>query len=62
MRRNGEHRNCGITTKGWDLIESLRRWHGDKRASAYVEHKDRQSESLRYEPPIHNQSHEGHAR
>ena len=50
------------TAKGWDIMEFLRRWHGDKRAAAYVEHKDRQSESLRYEPPIHNQSHEGHAR
>jgi hypothetical protein len=39
------------TAKGWDLIEFLRRWHGDRRAAAYVEHKDRQSESLRYLPP-----------
>jgi hypothetical protein len=39
------------TGKGWDLMEFLRRWHGDKRAAAYVEHRDRQSESLRYEPP-----------
>jgi hypothetical protein len=39
------------SAKGWDIIEFLRRWHGDKRAAAYVEHKDRQSESLRYLPP-----------
>jgi hypothetical protein len=39
------------TTKGWDIIESIRLWHGDRRAAAYVEHKDRQPESHRYEPP-----------
>jgi hypothetical protein len=38
------------TAKGWDLIEFLRRWHGDKKAAAYVEHKDRESENLRYQP------------
>lgn len=39
------------TAKGWDLMEFLRRWHGNKRAAAYVRHKDRQSETLRYQPP-----------
>ena len=37
--------------QGWDVIEFLRWWHGDKRAAAYVEHNDRQSECLRYRPP-----------
>jgi len=37
--------------RGWDIIESLRRWHGDKRAAEYVAHKDRQSERLRYQAP-----------
>jgi hypothetical protein len=50
------------TAKGWDIIEFLRRWHGDKRAAAYVEHKDRQSEALRYEPSSQKQAREGHAR
>jgi hypothetical protein len=40
------------TPKGWDVIEFLRRWHGDKRAAAYVQHKDQESESHRYLPPI----------
>jgi hypothetical protein len=39
------------TVQGWDIIEFLRRWHGDKRAAAYVAHKDRQSERLQYQPP-----------
>jgi hypothetical protein len=50
------------TAKGWNPIEFLRRWHGDKRAVAYVEHKDRQSESLRYEPSIGSQACQGHPR
>jgi hypothetical protein len=40
------------TERGWDIIEFLRGWHGDKRAAGYVSHKDRQSERLRYQPPI----------
>ena len=39
------------TPKGWDLMEFLRRWQGDRRAAAYIQHKDRQSETLRYQPP-----------
>jgi hypothetical protein len=39
------------TERGWDVIEFLRRWHGDKRAAGYVAHKDQQSERLRYQPP-----------
>lgn len=39
------------TEHGWDVIEFLRMWHGDKRASGYVAHKDRQSERLRFRPP-----------
>jgi hypothetical protein len=39
------------TAKGWDMMEFLRRWHGDEQAAAYIEHKDRQSENLRYQPP-----------
>ncbi len=35
---------------GWDVIESLRKWHGDKKAAQYVAHKDRQSERLKYSP------------
>lgn len=35
---------------GWDIIELLRRWLGDKRAAAYVAHKDQQSERLQYQP------------
>jgi len=38
------------TAKGWDIMEFLRRWHGDKRAAEYVAHKDRQSEALVYRP------------
>jgi len=36
--------------RGWDIIEFLRKWHGDKRAADYVAHKDRQSERLGYLP------------
>jgi hypothetical protein len=39
------------TVRGWDIMEFLRRWHGDKRAAAYVEHKDRDSERVRWEGP-----------
>ena len=39
------------TERGGDIIELLRRWHGDKRAAAYVAHQDRQSERLQYRPP-----------
>jgi hypothetical protein len=35
------------TERGWDIIEFLRRWHGDKRAADYVAHKDRRFEWLR---------------
>ena len=35
---------------GWDVIEFLRKWHGDKRAAEYVSHSDRQSERLKYQP------------
>lgn len=45
------------SAKGWDIMEFLRRWHGDKTAAAYVEHKDRGSEALRFVPPS-----QGHAR
>lgn len=38
------------TVHGWDIIEGLRMWHGDKRAAGYVAHKDRQSERLHYQP------------
>ena len=38
------------TPRGWDVIEFLRKWHGDKRAAEYVSHKDRQSEHLRSSP------------
>jgi hypothetical protein len=34
------------TERGWDIIEFLREWHGDKRAAGYIAHKDRQSERL----------------
>jgi hypothetical protein len=43
--------NIPRTDRGWDIIEFLRVWHGDKRAAAYVAHKDRQSERLQYRPP-----------
>ena|ERR1700682_3397793 len=57
--RNGSRRYLRLrqgihiprTAKGWDMMEFLRRWHGDKKAAAYVEHKDRRSENLRYQPP-----------
>src|SRR5580700_11175731 len=32
------------TERGWDIIEFLREWHGDKRTAGYISHKDRQSE------------------
>jgi hypothetical protein len=32
-------------------MEFLRGWHGDKRAAAYVEHKDRDSERVRWQGP-----------
>ena len=35
------------TEHGWDIMEGLRRWHGDKRAAAYIAHKDRQSDPMR---------------
>ena len=38
------------TDRGWDIIEFLRGWHGDKQAAGYVAHKDRQSEWLPYRP------------
>jgi hypothetical protein len=50
------------TVKGWDIMEFLRRWHGDKRAAAYVAHKDRQSETLRCEQPMHRNTHEAFAK
>jgi len=40
------------TVHGWDLIEFLRKWHGDKRARAYVAHRDRESDHFRYRPPV----------
>jgi hypothetical protein len=39
------------TARGWDIIEFLRKWHGDKRTAAYVAHKDRESDRFRYRPP-----------
>jgi hypothetical protein len=39
------------TDRGWEIIEFIRRWQGDKRAAGYVAHKDQQSERLRYRPP-----------
>jgi hypothetical protein len=39
------------TELGWDIIEFIRNWHGDRRAAAYIAHKDRQSERLQYGPP-----------
>ncbi len=43
--------NVPRTVHGWDVIEFLRMWHGDKKAAGYIAHKDRQSESLPYRPP-----------
>jgi hypothetical protein len=43
--------NIPRTERGWDIIEGLRTWHGDKRAAGYVTHKDLQSERLRYQSP-----------
>jgi hypothetical protein len=42
--------NIPRTDRGWDIIEFLRRWHGDKQAAGYIAHKDRQSEWLSYLP------------
>lgn len=50
------------TARGWDIMEFLRRWHGDKRAAAYVEHNDRQSEALRYVPPPRSNVRDGFAK
>lgn len=54
-RRRYLRLRSGITIpraeRGWDLMEFLRRWHGDKRAAEYVAHKDRQSDLMIYEPP-----------
>jgi hypothetical protein len=57
--RNGHRRYLRLrqgihisrTVRGWDIIEFLRMWHGDKRAAGYVAHKDRQSEHLHFQPP-----------
>jgi hypothetical protein len=40
------------TVPGWEIMEFLRKWHGDKRARAYVEHKERQAERFRYRPQV----------
>ncbi len=40
-----------LTVHGWDVIEFLRWCHGDKKTAAYVAHKDRESENLRFRPP-----------
>lgn len=40
------------TERGWAIIEYLRKWLGDQRTAAYVAHTDRQSERLRFQPPI----------
>jgi hypothetical protein len=40
------------SVQGWDIIEFLRKWHGDKRARAYVARKDRESDCLRYRWPV----------
>jgi len=58
--RNGSRRYLRLrqgisiprTARGWDIIEFLREWHGDKRAASYVAHKDRQSECLQYRPSL----------
>jgi len=44
--REGIH--IARTVRGWDVIEFLRMWHGDRKAAAYVAHRDRQSERLPY--------------
>jgi hypothetical protein len=57
--RSGSHRYLRLrqgisiprTDGGWDIIEFLRTWHGDKRAAGYIAHNDRQSERLQYRPP-----------
>ena len=43
--------NIQRAVRGWDVIEFLRMWHGDKKAARYVAHKDRQSERLQYRQP-----------
>lgn len=58
-QRNGSRRYLRLrqgiqiprTERGWDIMEFLRSWHGDKKAAAYMKHRDRQSESLRLERP-----------
>ena len=40
------------TERGWDIIEFLRRWHGDERARVYIAHWDRESERLHYRSQI----------
>ena len=47
------------TELGWDIIELIRNWHGDRRAAAYIAHKDRQSERLLYRSPIPAQERPG---
>jgi hypothetical protein len=57
--RNGSRRYLRLrqgiriprTERGWDIIEFLRTWHGDRRAAGYVAHKDQQSERLHCRPP-----------
>ena len=46
------HRGITVprTPRGWDVIELVRKWHGDERTAEYVAHKDRQSERLKYSP------------
>jgi hypothetical protein len=39
------------TDSGWDIVEFLRKWHGDKRAAAYIAHMDRRSEKLLHRSP-----------
>jgi hypothetical protein len=39
------------TEPGWDIIDFVRKWHGDKWAAEYIANKDQQSERLRYQPP-----------
>jgi hypothetical protein len=49
--RLGQGISIPRTERGWDIIEFLRTWHGDRRAAGYVAHKDQQSERLHYRPP-----------
>lgn len=39
------------TVHGWDVIEYLRWYNGDRRTAQYVAHSDHQSERLRYQSP-----------